>query len=151
MTISPRAEEVKAVQAILESEEYEDSKKMARAIVVAVAKELQRRSTLMVALQGGSGGGAFPVGPFYDKRSAEKWANSAAQEGWPVLGISPFGAPARTVHANDEVPQSLATCACGHVGALHDKRWGCCVYVAKKKQCECDAFALEGQREWLEP
>lgn len=131
---TPRTNEVKTVLDLLESDQYETPEAMARAIVKAVALELSsKRDALGVALKlTKETSTILAVGPFYDKRDAEKYLEKAAENG--LVG---FTAPLTGTDALNfyEDTGAKRTCvSCGHAKEMHGvvKTKTCAVY-----KCEC--------------
>ena len=151
MTISPRGSEIAAVQAILESDEYGDARAMARAIVIACAKELQKRASVAVTQKFKDGDQGINVGPFWDNRSRLKYVDEAAKRGLRC-GSAFLQPPARSIRAWTAPPLTQQDCAtCGHGQPVHDKSWGC--YACSEKD-RCTTFVLDAppeEEQWVVP
>ena len=148
MTISPRTDEVATVQALLESDEYEDSKAMARAIVKAIAEEFAHRDTLLVAWAMPpyeKGDLVIEEGPFYHAGDAQRHAR-ARQEGGLLTHIRKLYKPMLKIPA---LGAGMGLCECGHGAWIHQSPYGCGV-ITNKKKCECRSLALreEDKERW---
>lgn len=137
--ITPRGNEVKAVEAILESDEYESAAKMARAIVVAVHQEMFARDWFIVGFN--NDGSNLLYGPFA--------TDSAAYKAMPSLGVGGLAAVFKVRSLSGRAEQLAgidgetvaANCAwCGHPQPTHEfpRKHGCVV-----RGCTCKNFRKE--------
>ena len=134
MSISPRKSEVDAVVALLESDQFDTSTSMAKELIKQVADILSNRDTLGVhaffesstASQYSHPAGGLAIGPFYDKRSADKCAADAREAGMEarVARLSGTG----SIRAAQALRQ---VCVCGHRTEAHV--WTTCTI----KDCDC--------------
>ena len=108
----PRKNETDAVQAILESEDYETPTDMAKAVVKALADELLKRELHVIVPQHGAQG----WGPYWTRTEAERaWRKEiGAAEVGPagLLRVFPWAPP-------EAVVQSTKPCSCGHAAEQH--------------------------------
>jgi hypothetical protein len=108
----PRKNETDAVQAILESEDYETPADMAKAVVRALADELLKRELHVIVPQHGAQG----WGPYWTRTEAERaWRKEiGAAEVGPagLLRVFPWAPP-------EAVVQSTKPCSCGHAAEQH--------------------------------
>lgn len=144
MSISPRKNEVEAVTAILESDEFEDSVAMSKAIVKAVAAELQSRDGYGVAIGLRSDDLRIPHGMFYTIMDAKRTVKEAEARGL-VAFVAPLLGAANAL--TEESDPTAKRCVCGHPKELHGvsikpkaaTSLGCCVYRSKVK-CPCGTY-----------
>lgn len=143
MAISPRASEVAAVTAILESDDFEDSKAMARAIVQTVAAELCKRDARGVAAGFEASSPALAFGPYWHKADAAKaveWARGCGMYAREALLM----APSRAMSRPDAWSGVMMCATCGHHKAIHDPRWGCSIKRNTLRpspgDCPCDQY-----------
>ena len=148
--ISPRRNEVAAVEALLNDESFEDGAKMARAIVIAVVDELAKRDTHSVGL-GLAEDPWIPVGPFYGQGDVTKFTAEMAERGWTQIGGRLWSPESFRAEWNE--PDPNAPCECGHHKSMHhtgkaqsnDVR-GCGFPILIKgrkttnKKCPCSGF-----------
>jgi hypothetical protein len=114
--ISPRQNEVDAVVALMESEDYETADLLAKAIVVAVVEELSHRDTVGIAAR-------FPneehdtlaVGPFYHSQDVRKWRQEAQEAGLETR-TAPLSSP-DCLRPPEAVRSGF--CECGHKREQH--------------------------------
>ena len=131
----PRKSEVDAVQAILESEDYETPTDMAKAVVKALADELLKRELHVIVPQHGAQG----WGPYWTRTEAERaWRKEiGAAEVGPagLLRVFPWAPP--------EVVLKTTVCACGHDKANHvsvQRRGGTERHKECGMRCDCKAY-----------
>jgi hypothetical protein len=74
MRITPRADEVKAVVAIMESDEYESADLMAKAIIKQVAESFAERTFYAWVYRESPDAFYLPFGPFTSDNEAKKFA-----------------------------------------------------------------------------
>ncbi len=139
MSITPRANEVAAVTGILESDAYDGPKDMGKAIVSALAQELALRDLTVVGVGFQSEGTWLPVGPFYDKRSVDRFVKDATSYGM-VVNVQPQFGPG-TLFTRDKDDPGICG-ACSHRKEMHTK-FGCAVIPTRAKhgpRCECNTY-----------
>lgn len=109
MAFTPRGSEVAAVVAVLESDEFDDAKAMAQAIVRALAKELTLRETYVIVPPDAP----FGYGPYWSQKDAEK--------AWETEIGSSFGRRGRLLRAFPwtEQDELNASCECSHQKENH--------------------------------
>ena len=114
MSISPRKEEVAAVVALLESDQFDTSQQMGAAIIRQVADDLSRRTTRGVAVGMPGCKPALAIGPFYDVRSAKNCAQEAQEAGLEARMARLSGT------GSIRAAQTLRrVCLCGHRTEMH--------------------------------
>jgi hypothetical protein len=110
--VIPRKNETDAVQAILESEDFDSAADMAKAVVRALADELLKRELHVIVPQHGAQG----WGPYWTRTEAERaWRKEiGAAEVGPaaLLRVFPWAPP-------EAVVQSTKPCSCGHAAEQH--------------------------------
>lgn len=127
MAISPRRDEVAAVVALLTSDDYDTSEQMGRDVIKLVADVLSKRDTLGVRVRfHDPASPGLSIGPFYDKRSAQKCVSDAREAGMDafVARLSGTG----SIRAAQALKQ---VCVCGHRTEMHVL--GTCAVT----KCEC--------------
>ena len=143
--ITPRSNEVDAVLGILESEDYEDPKAMARAIVKALAEQFAQRDSFGVVNI--SPGFIYGWGPFWTQRDAEKFGGALT-----AGGMKPYRLTLAGPEKYQAAPQGRAgglgeKCPCGHLALAHGS-WskgtltpgpGACAW----KGCKCLEYGQE--------
>ena len=128
--ISPRKEEVAAVVALLESDEFDTSEGMARDIIKLVADILSLRTTRGVALgMPGQTPPAMAMGPYYTLRDAKKAVTDAQEAGLQARMARLDGTG--SIKAAQVLKKA---CACGHRIEAH--AWITCTIV----NCDCKGF-----------
>jgi hypothetical protein len=131
MYLTPRKAEVDAVVAILIGDS-EDEYTMAKDIIKAVAQVLSERDTIGVRVGFWDGSAGLAIGPFYDKRDAEKCAKDARESG--LYGIT--GRLSGTTSIKTAETLGGVFCECGHRKELHPKSDRCKVLPT----CDCKGF-----------
>lgn len=138
--IAPRESEVKAVIAVMESEEYDSPEAMARAIITTVAGELSHRTTQGVAAGFPGEPASLAAGPFYHKDDVSKFIEKAQEAGlW-----------ARTARLSspdcikDSDALEAGFCECGHVKEIHVVKVSKGIAGPPKEcgitECDCRSF-----------
>lgn len=156
MKITPRGNEVEAVTAILESDEYADAKGMAKAIIKAVADCLSERDWFIYVNEARYGENndklmVLSFGPFTSDTEATKFAKlygvslgGSVQERNMVLKVY---SPARHIAHINEVDTAYGAtrdlCECGHFKGLHEhpKMGLACALVG----CPCKRYTKQSQ------
>lgn len=102
----PRASEVSAAVAVLDSEDYDTVQDMAKALVKVVAGELLKRETFVLV----PNGTPFGYGPLFSAKDAEKaWRTeigASYSAGAALVRVFPWSPP--------EIEKRGGVCACGH-------------------------------------
>lgn len=143
--ITPRKNETAAVEAILNSDQYDDATAMAKAIVKAVAGELDKRDKYLVGLGYHGASPHVLVGPFYGEAEATKFMAAMAERGWTQAAATLWN-PDR--YRN---PESEDQCGqCRHERGVHMDQAGLmpsdtskdstCAQFVKGKRCDCSGF-----------
>ena len=115
MSITPRKDEVAAVVALLESDQFDTSTSMASAIVKLVADILSLRTTRGVALgMPGSERPALALGPYYTLRDAKRAVTDAQEAGLQARMARLDGTG--SIKAAQALKQ---VCVCGHRTEMH--------------------------------
>ena len=137
--ISPRSNETAAVVEILESGDHDDAASMAKAIVKAVAEQLQRRETFVIFPPDCP----FGYGPY--------WSETDAARAWKKEIGSSFTGQARLLRAFSwsVQPELNAGCECGHVKEQHvipgpknkPGKPSQCGLIHRGEQCPCPSFS----------
>ena len=146
MAVTPRASEIAAVTAVLNSDEFEDDKAMARALVQVVAAELSKRDAFGVAIGLKTDDLRVPHGPFYTQLAAKRVVKHAEARGL-VAFIAPLYGSDKAL--SDDPAATAQRCRCGHPEELHGSAikpravtsLGCAVYARNSKEkCSCTAY-----------
>ena len=144
VAVIPRRNEVDVVTEILSSDEYVDAKAMGRAVVVALTKELAKRDLSVVGIGFPQEGTWLPVGPFYDKRSTDKFVK-AAQDNGMVTTVQPQVGPATLFEREPDDPGVCDDCT--HRKEMHTGKYGCAVMSRVPKQkCPCTNYARKAAK-----
>ena len=115
MSLTPRKEEVAAVVALLESDQYDTSEGMARDIIKLVADILSLRTTRGVALgMPGQTPPALALGPYYTLRDAKKAVSDAQEAGLQARMARLDGTG--SIKAAQVIKR---VCVCGHRTEMH--------------------------------
>ena len=150
--ISPRANELAAVVEILESDEHEDPKAMAGAIVRRLGQLFEERDSYGVAIGLPTDDVEIPFGPFHNIGDAKKIVNEARARGLRAF-VAPLLAPTRALR-DDEESRASRCKNCSHPKELHGismttfsgkpkpmASLGCAVFHRWTKQkCECPNY-----------
>ena len=130
--ITPRREEVAGVVALLESDEFDTSTSMAKAIIKLVADVLSQRTTHGVAVGMPDMPPALAIGPCYSVRDARSIAKNAQEAGMEARIARLSGS------ASIKAGEVLRTvCVCGHRVESHV--WTTCTIQA----CGCKGVNFE--------
>lgn len=141
MRITPRAHEVGRVIEILESEEFDDAKAMAKAIIKEVADILAMRDSFALAHVWGDGSKGLNYGPFGTKGDAEKFGERLGGVGGTAHVVklsSPEELLANQVGKKGWAPWCLDE-GCGHAPFTHSQEAqtrGACIVSG----CSCTAY-----------
>lgn len=144
MALTPRKNEIDAVLAILESEDYDDAASMAKELIKAVYAELGKRDGYGVAIGLRTDDLRIPHGPFATILDAKRVAKEAEARGL-VAFVAPLLGAANALA--EEAEATHRKCKCGHPSVLHGHAMkpkamstlGCGVYRNKVK-CDCKAY-----------
>ena len=147
MAVTPRRNEIDAVTSILESDEYESSADMSKAIVKAVAAELSKRDAFGVAIGLPTDDLRLPHGPFFTILDAKRVVKEAQARGL-VAFVAPLLGADSALREEEEALNKR--CVCGHPPALHGSAIkpkavttiGCGVYIRNQK-CACKGYEME--------
>lgn len=141
MTLTPRADERKALVELLE-QDWEDADALAGALLKRAFELLQSRT--LYGLRWNVGGGTLAVGPFAQERDAERWHKGQGGEGAVALlhGPGRFPRPEKT---------APVVCTCGHPKGTHDhaKGKGWCWANTKDKnnrKCDCTQYVADERK-----
>lgn len=148
MAITPRKEEVAAVIEVLESDEFESSEDMARALVKTIATALQNRDGYGVAIGLRSDDLRIPHGMYFTILEAKRVVKEAEARGL-VAFIAPLLGAANAL--TEEVEATHKRCICKHPQILHGSAIkpkavtsiGCGVYLKDKTKCPCKTYEME--------
>lgn len=132
-SIIPRAAEVKQVVALLESDEFDTSEDMGKAIVRLVAGLLSERDSYGVGFGLRTDGMRLAKGPYWGRAQAEKEARRLRD-----AGVVAFVAPLFSTDVQPE--QGVKSCQCGHPKERHHNTYGCATYTQKEK-CSCRNYS----------
>ncbi len=141
MGLTPRANEVSTVSAILDSDDFETVDDMSRAVVRALGAELSRRETYMIV----PGHTPYAYGPY--------WTVKEAERAWTAHLGPALGGEARLLRSvswnRDEGSVQATDCECSHAVEQHvvrNLRGGkvsgptdCGVFVRREK-CPCKGY-----------
>ena len=131
--ITPRKNEIAAVEAILNDDSYDDGTAMAKAIVKAVVSELSLRDAYVAGVGYPNEGPWLPVGPFWGASDARKFTQKAHDKGQ----VSQYGILVGPDSLYEDVPDEAPDCTCGHHRSIHTSSWGCCVMLNGREKSNC--------------
>lgn len=142
MKITPRANEVDPVVAILESDEYADAKAMAKAIIRQVATSLAERDWYVYTHRFGDL--VVPWGPLASEAEVKKFAKTLGLGG-KGLGIKVYSSERVLEHIEANATATLKLCGeCSHVKGVHEHPkmgMACAVYGCHCKRYEAASIA----------
>jgi hypothetical protein len=142
MAFIPRAEEVAAITAILNSDEHDDDKSMAKALLRQAAELIANRETWAVFPSSGVVG----HGPYWSSKDAERaWSKGIGET---------YGSQGRLLRVRPVDPTDAergGTCVCTHSRDIHQDKGKCAAFMvggtgpkAKTRpnmpQCGCSGF-----------
>ncbi len=139
MKLTPRGDEVKAVVAILESDEYDSADKMAKALIKTVADFLDYRDWYALGHRFEGDSAVVGWGPYASESEAVKVAEKVSLGGiWTVKHLSSPGVLLGNVEGAP--PGTKGFCQkCGHAPFMHlidgSSRGACPL-----PNCGCDRF-----------
>lgn len=149
MKLTPRREEIAAVAAVLDSDEYETVQEMARAAIKALAVELGKRDWYVMPWSLPGEGGGINYGPFATAAELRRFAGTLPSGGHRAVLVLGPDRPRGT----DDAEVHAGTCRCGHGQHNHvvkNVRGGktsapgeCGVYSARNQRCPCTIYEQE--------
>ena len=146
MALTPRRNELDAVTAILESDEFDSSADMAKALVKTIYAELGKRDGYGVAIGLRTDDLRIAHGPYATILDAKRVVKEAEARGL-VAYIAPLLGAANAL--TEEEDSTYRRCTCGHPEALHGSAikpkaittLGCGTYHPRtKEKCPCRAY-----------
>ncbi|AOQ27033.1 hypothetical protein SEA_GODPOWER_58 [Streptomyces phage Godpower] len=141
MRITPRAQEVNAVLEIMESDEFEDGKSMAKALIKEVAQILAQRDSFALAHTWQDGTAGLNFGPFGTEGDATKFGERLGGVGGTAHVVK-LSSPEVLIANQDGKKGWTPFClveGCGHAPFAHSmagtSRGACMV-----DGCECSTY-----------
>ena len=160
MTLTPRASEVKAIEELLESEDFDSSSELAKAILKLAAELLQDRESFVVGVHLWDSDWAV-YGPYWSQPELNAALKLVQSEN--VVKVQNI-IPATHAAPREHVPEHVDGCGrCNHPEEAHKDKGtrhpsgqyrpeGTCTVVTKdgnrKWRCECPAYVKPKTPAW---
>ena len=116
MTLTPRADERKAISALLESEDFDSADSLAAAVLKRAFELFQQRA--LYGLRWGVGGSTLAVGPFATEADAQRFYKAVGSE--TESAVARLHGPGLFA----DVATPAGVCECGHLEVLHKHEKG---------------------------
>ncbi|UZJ23687.1 hypothetical protein RHODO2019_10755 [Rhodococcus antarcticus] len=133
MKLTPRADEVKAVVALLESDGYDSATALAKDIIRTVGEQLSEREMYAWVWRAQEGSYQLAWGPFSSEFEVRSMAKKAGLGG-DHMTLKLYSVGAMTERLDAKAPSPMcATCGHPHGAHEHPKQGGKCSI----KKCTC--------------